>query len=113
MGKAKNLHNPSYIICTMEQLGRAVRCTLARYHSSLKIKKNNLVFLVFMEYVPDVELFCDPLKVPSVPSGDLDQLAQSSPMVPTEGAGTCFGSLCQGGISRVCLSINLPLKLHT
>ena len=98
MVQAKNLHNPSYIIQATEQSGRAVQCTLARgctrYHSSLKIKENDFVFLVLMEYVPDVELFCDPLTGPNVPSGDLKQLAQSS---TAEGLGPALAACARVG----------------
>lgn len=50
-----------------------------------------------MEYVPDVELFSDPLKGPNVPSGDLKQLAQSSPMVPTERLGPALAACARVG----------------
>lgn len=50
-----------------------------------------------MEYVPDVELFCDPLMGPSVPTGDLNQLAQSSPVVPTEGLGPALAACARVG----------------
>lgn len=50
-----------------------------------------------MEHIPDVKLFCDPLQVPSVPSGDLNQLAQSSPMVLTVGLGPVLAGCARAG----------------
>lgn len=41
-----------------------------------------------MEYIPDVELLHDHLKSPSVSSGENNQLAESSSMVPTEQLGS-------------------------
>lgn len=50
-----------------------------------------------MEYVPDVKLFCDPLKDPSVHFGDLSQFAQSRPMVPTDGLGPALAACARVG----------------
>lgn len=52
------------------------------YHRSIKVRENNFGSFKFMEYIPDVELFCDHLNSPSASCGEENQLAHPVPWLP-------------------------------
>lgn len=84
-----------YVNQAIDQSGRTVQYILergyARYCSSVKVRENNFGSLIFMEYIADME-FCDHLNSPSISSGEKNQLAQSSSMVPTEHLGSALAA---------------------
>lgn len=111
-GKGRKLQNPViergwgndtgiciifyYINQAIEQSGRAVQYILERgytsYHSSIKARENYFGSLIFMEYIPDVELFCDHLNSPSVSSGEKNLLSPSSSLALTEQLGPALAA---------------------
>ena len=85
-----------YVNQAIEQSRRTVQYVLergyTRYCSSVKVRENNFGSLIFMEYLADMELFCDHLNSPNVSSGEKNQLAQSSSIVPTELLGSALAA---------------------
>lgn len=103
MVQTKNLRN-SYIIWATEQSGGAVQCTLARgctrYYSSLKIKQ--FCFPSIYEICSKWGIVLWPSKGPQCTFSRPEQVGPAQPHFSHWGAGTCFGTLCQGEISRLC-----------